>query len=185
MLATITTVEIRQEKTPARTLPGAADAAIAGVFRFGVSKKTFQPTNSEWAELAGFVGLPMCGFQTLVKYCPIGSSSPAIVMHPAFYLSMLVLTYTAIQANLPGDKNEKKRGDLRTLMAVGCFLLPGLYESYIMSNRLLAGSLLLFAFAGIAVGADRERYILGMRRENWFHYLIAIAAVGIGQGLSA
>jgi hypothetical protein len=41
----------------------------------------------------------------------------------------------------------------------------------------------LFAFAGVVVGAEREQYTMGVRRENWFHYCIGIAAVLMGMGL--
>ena len=43
---------------------------------------------------------------------------------------------------------------------------------------------LLFAVAGVAVGADRNSCILGMRRENWFHYMIAVSAVLLAAGLA-
>ena len=43
----------------------------------------------------------------------------------------------------------------------------------------------LFAFAGIGVGADRNSYIFNVRRENIFHYLIAIASYGMSFGMAA
>ena len=162
-----------------------AMAAAVGIARFGINKQKFEPINAGWAELAGFVGLPMCGHSIIVKRFLSGDgflgAVPALVVHPGFYMSLLVLLYSAIQVSY---RNDKKREGLRTLVAVAGFLLPGLLEAYLTSNQLLGSSLLLFAFAGIAVGADRDRYLLGMRRENWFHYLITVAAVGIGKGLS-
>ena len=157
-------------------------AALVGVFRFGFDKQRFMAVNGGWAELAGFVGLPMCGHDIIVRRLLAGTSLPSIVAHPAFYMSVLVLIFSAVQAIWPND--EKKRSGLRTLVAAAGFLVPSVYESVVSGNQLLGSSVLLFAFAGIVIGADRERFLLGVRRENWFHYLITIAAVGIGLGLS-
>lgn len=46
-----------------------------------------------------------------------------------------------------------------------------------------AGSGLLFAVAGIAVGPERDARLLGLRRVDIFHVLIAAAALGIAQGM--
>jgi hypothetical protein len=60
------------------------------------------------------------------------------------------------------------------------FVLP--IASYAIEARdptLLAG-ISIFAAAGILIGNDRERCVLGVRRENLFHYGIATGAIMIG-----
>jgi hypothetical protein len=52
-------------------------------------------------------------------------------------------------------------------------------------QTLQALSAILFAVAGLVVKPERHRYLIGIRREDWFHLMIAAASVGIALRLSA
>ena len=169
-----------------------AAAAAVGVLRFGFNGKLFAPANGAWAEVAGFIGLPLVGHASLQRLL---LGTPALLtsattsqlvtfltflFQPSAYLSMLVLMYVAFK----GYCSEAGLSAARTGVAFTGFVLPLVVDGVLKGNYMLVSSVVLFLIAGIVVGADRHRYLVGVRRENWFHYLIAAAAVGIGSGLS-
>ena len=41
----------------------------------------------------------------------------------------------------------------------------------------------LFAFAGVVIKPEREERIMGIRREDIFHYMIGVASYGMALGL--
>lgn len=67
--------------------------------------------------------------------------------------------------------------------AAGCFVAPVAMAGVQAQAWGTVAGVALFAFAGVVVGAEREQYTMGVRRENWFHYCIGIAAVLMGMGL--
>ena len=71
----------------------------------------------------------------------------------------------------------------KVILNVVCFVAPVLAQSYSVDDYQTGFGVLLFALAGVGVGADRESCLLGFRRENWFHYMIAVSAVILAVGL--
>ena len=61
---------------------------------------------------------------------------------------------------------------------------PGAACAFQTGDRALAGSIALFVVAGIFVKPDRHSMLLGMRRENWFHYMIGVASFGMARALA-
>ena len=57
------------------------------------------------------------------------------------------------------------------------FLGPALAFAYTHGEWMAAAGAVLFAFAAVGVGAEREEFLFGMRREDWFHYMIGSAAM--------
>jgi hypothetical protein len=168
--------------TAALGLSFVAAAALAGVLRFGLHGPTFLPLNAAWAEVAGFVGLPLIGYQTLVRTVPQVSTLPVIARSPVGYLSAVLFYYAACREYTVG--RPVARDNLKTLIALAAFVAPLLASAFNAGDTLLGGSVTLFVVAGLVIGADRHRCLLGVRRENWFHYAIGTAAVGIGLALS-
>ena len=64
-----------------------------------------------------------------------------------------------------------------------CFVVPILAHSYTIAAYQTTFGVLLFALAGVGIGADRHSCLFGFRRENWFHYMIAVSAVMLAVGL--
>ena len=64
------------------------------------------------------------------------------------------------------------------------FLLPGIIFSVEREDWRTLAAFVLFGFAGIVIGPDRERCILGVRRENIFHYCIGASSYGMALGLA-
>jgi hypothetical protein len=167
-----------------------AVAATAGVFRFGFNREAFLPANSTWADLAGFVGLPLVGHYVTRPFLlttSVVAASPQLhrivagLTDPAAFLSILTFWYTGVNAYT--TKNEKLRDLLRTVTAFLFFVLPLSLDAFFLQDYPLLASVLLFMFGGVAVGADRNKLLFGVRRENWFHYIITVAAYGIGLAL--
>jgi hypothetical protein len=166
-----------------------AVAAAAGVLRFGLHGPLFTPLNAALSDVAGFVGLPLVGHASLIRLLQGNSkfllgttnNNGFTLTNPVWYLTLLTWLYVAIDRYTAGK--EKTKDLARTLIAVAGFAVPLLAHGIVTSNAALVASVTLFAVGGVAVGADRHRYLFGMRRENWFHYIIGAAAVGIGFGL--
>ena len=64
------------------------------------------------------------------------------------------------------------------------FLLPAVGFSLERSDWATLAGVALFAIAGVAVGGDRDRCLLGVRRVNWFHYMIGVSSAILAQGLA-
>lgn len=85
----------------------------------------------------------------------------------------------AVCRSLPENAQELAKVALNVV----CFVSPVLAHSHAVEDYQTALGITLFAVAGIGVGADRDSYLLGVRRENWFHYMIAVSAVCLASGL--
>ena len=65
----------------------------------------------------------------------------------------------------------------KVFLNVFLFIAPALSFGHAHGDWMSAAGALLFAAAGVAVGADREKFLFGVRRENWFHYMIGTASI--------
>ena len=176
-------------------------AAVAGVLRFGLHSRAFQPWNQALAEIAGFVGLPLVGHRCLTRllndpavsrlvartapYPAVADAARLVWSDPLIFACCLFVLASGIREAFRW--NEGLRSLWRTVIAFTLFVIPTVAVGVFTGGDAavaLPGSVGLFLAAALVVGADRHRCILGMRRENWFHYLIAAAAVGIGHGLT-
>lgn len=85
----------------------------------------------------------------------------------------------AMSSSLPEDMVRPSK----ILVNLALFMAPTAMVASNTHNNELGASIALFAFAGLVVGAERNSCIMGVRRENWFHYCIAAASVGISRAL--
>ena len=85
----------------------------------------------------------------------------------------------AVCRSLPDNLQELAK----VILNVVCFVAPILAYGLSVKDHRTSFGVLLFALAGVGVGADRESYLFGVRRENWFHYMIAGSAVILAAGL--
>ena len=147
-------------------------AATVGTYRFGFDEGS-AAANGDLADLAAFVGLPL-----------VGRAFLPTAAYPATDVSLISFVMVlAMWEAFSRSYGKEMRELCKVLTNVVLFVGPILMHSYKVKDHVLAASILLFAFAGIAIGGDRDRYLFGVRRENLFHYCIGVAAVGIAKGL--
>uniref|UniRef100_A0A7S3C7I6 Uncharacterized protein n=1 Tax=Haptolina ericina TaxID=156174 RepID=A0A7S3C7I6_9EUKA len=151
-----------------------AVAASVGVLRFGLSEGLFAKANEDLAALAGFLGLPLVGLSFAKKWL-------ALQIPCEQQIGFVVAC--AIVCALAGSLPPKAKELALVVFNFFFFLLPVGGFSYANHDLQTGASIGLFAFAGIVVGADRYSYMLNIRRENIFHYLIAAASYGMSFGL--
>ena len=152
-----------------------AEAALVGTLRFGMSERLLAKANGDLADLAAFVGLPLIGLSFAQRWArvvlPCDTKAAAIVG---------LAGLGAVCRSLPDNLQELAK----VLLNVVCFVGPVLAYGHAVEDYQTIFGVLLFAVAGVAVGADRNSCIFGMRRENWFHYMIAVSAVLLAAGLA-
>lgn len=154
-------------------------AASVGVVRFGCSEAKFQGLNGALAELAGFVGMPLIGlsfanhtrnsdffsylvlFNTLLREFPVQLTLGLVVLER--------LSNTFFPDNL--SEFMKILTNLLFFITPCClFLQSGTFDEKMVT------ALVLFLVGALLVGAERNRTLCGVRRENIFHYCIGTAA---------
>jgi hypothetical protein len=147
-------------------------ASFVGTLRFGFTED-LAGLNGDFANLAGFVGLPCVGCSVLIHggFTPPFGNEELIMMFVVLYsLSHSLSTRTK---------------DLGTiLLNILCFVLPLCYDSYVNGNINEFIGLFLFVIGAVFVGPEREKFLCGVRCENWFHYFIGVSAVIISRELS-
>ena len=153
-------------------------AAAVGTYRFGFNEG-FDRMNGDLADLAAFVGLPLVGLEYFkrLKTNPLGNIE--LTFETTIATVLLLLTLEAITRSV----NVKIRELVKTLANVLCFVAPVLYGSYTNQNYNALYGIIIFVVAAVVIEPDRHRCILGLRREDWFHYMIGVAAPLIAQGL--
>ena len=62
-------------------------------------------------------------------------------------------------------------------------MLPVVVHAYRSNDITLFIGIAIFAFAGLVVSADRNRFIFNVRCVNWFHYLIGVSTLLIANSL--
>eukprot|EP01063_Lacrimia_lanifica_P024314 TRINITY_DN32242_c0_g1_i1.p3 TRINITY_DN32242_c0_g1~~TRINITY_DN32242_c0_g1_i1.p3 ORF type:complete len:210 (+),score=86.54 TRINITY_DN32242_c0_g1_i1:55-684(+) len=157
-----------------------AVAAAAGVLRFGVCRGTFRPANEGWADAAAYVGLPLLGHRVLAPVLEGAGGAAAVLADEAVYMSALLFVMIWCQRYCRSDEAEELSKVAVNLL---CFAGPLLWHAAGAGNTTLLAGVALFVLGGVAVGNERERFLLGMRRENIFHYIIGVAAYLIGAGI--
>lgn len=153
-----------------------AAAAAVGTARFGCSARLFRPGNEALAELAAFVGLPLVGSAAVLRNAGAYFSG---VDPTAFAVSLAAVG--AVVRGLPTSAAEA----VRTVLVAATFIVPVVIDGVLRGDAVMAGCGLLFAAAGLAVRPERHTFLLGLRREDWFHAMIATASVGIALRLRA
>jgi hypothetical protein len=142
-------------------------ACSAGVLRFGFNPEFFRPWNECLAQMAGRVGIPMLGLGYLTAYLP--ETRAAIAVSDT---SLIFLLFLLFAASLPLGK---KTGETYTTICGVCGMGPILQFGMNTQNKYAIAGVLVFVCGGVLIGPDRERYILGVRRENLFHYALGTA----------
>lgn len=143
-------------------------AAAAGVLRFGYSESSFAAVNGHLAELATFLGLPLVGlhFARLAPYC--AARAPESLPFAVFCAAVL-----SARRSLPDALDELAK----VLFNVCCFVGPVAAAALARAEHRRLFGVALFVVAAVPVGADRHACLFGVRRENWFHYLIGLASL--------
>jgi hypothetical protein len=154
-----------------------ATAAAVGTYRFGFNE-SFDRMNGDLADLAAFVGLPMVGLE---YYKSIESNPLNIELN--FELKIVILFALLTIEAITRSMHIKVRELLKTLINVLFFVSPVVAGSYLSQNYNALGGIIVFVIAAVVIEPDRHRRLLGIRREDWFHYLIGLAAPLVAQGL--
>jgi len=159
-------------------------AAGFGVLRFGVNESEFGQVHNYFSQLAGFVGLPMVGFcffpvQSDAGIDALMSLLPKLPTLSAADFVLILALLSVVAKRLP----PKVYSMTEVVINLFLFVLPVASRAYLKGDRLTLSAVGIFMFASLVIGPDRYAYILGMRRINWFHYLIAIAVYLITLGL--
>jgi len=144
-----------------------AVAAAVGVLRFGFSEDMFAATNGDLADYAAFVGLPMVGYE----FAGLDSMISG-------WLFCGLLTMFEVFTRPFGEKI--RNGVFKPLVNVLFFVLPCALSNNVSAQVGIA----VFVIGAVLIGPEREKFLAGVRRENWFHYFIALAAVLCGKGLA-
>jgi len=151
-------------------------ASTAGALRFGFAPKVFAGLNNVLAAYAGRVGMPL----VCVGFAASRGALPDILPSSFPFTILLVLVLAAFFSRTYFSFNLQ---ELYTTIVNVVALNLLLYAEEYLRNPMAVVAVLLYVFAGLLVGSDRHRYILGVRRENIFHYLLAISMLLFGKAL--
>ena len=80
-------------------------------------------------------------------------------------------------------RSTKVKNDLKVLPNVALYVAPVVLASIKKKDWVALVGIFFFVFGAIVIGPAREECLFGVRRENWFHYCIAPAAMLIANGL--
>lgn len=138
-----------------------AIASAFGVLRFGFSPLKFRALNETTAETAAFVGTPMVIY-CFLRVTPVPPESVALAL-------FVIFTTTR---TLSREIQERV-----VIVINALFISAAAWQAYLLRDTLLLASLGLFLIVGLAVGNDRHSRLLGVRRENIFHYGLALVFV--------
>ena len=140
-------------------------ACSFGVLRFGFFPETFRPFNECFAALTGRVGIPLIGlgFLNLTEHRAL---LPVNDMQVLFAL-MLMYCFTLPLSHKAGEL-------ITTLLGAASMGVIAQFGSAAGNQQAIAG-VVLFIGGGLVIGADRNRCLFGVRRENLFHYTLGTA----------
>ncbi len=148
-------------------------AATVGVLRFGFNELKYAQANGDLADISGFIGLPCVGISFLTFIPALNFNvNPGVI-------AVLLTIIEAGSRSFPPQLRELAK----ILVNVCFFVLPVLIASILEKNWGTFLSIVLFVVAGLVVKPERHQYLFGIRRENIFHYMIGVAALGISVGL--
>jgi hypothetical protein len=147
------------------------------VLRFGFNPEFFRPFNENLAHLAGRVGIPLIGLGFLNLFPESRALIPLSEdLGILFVLSLLYGISLAL---------ERGVGELYTTIAGVCSMGAILKYGITNSNNSAMLGVFLFVVGGIVIGPEREKYLMGVRRENLFHYTLGTALLLIGASAPA
>ena len=138
-------------------------AALVGTLRFGLSERLLAKANGDLADLAAFVGLPLVGLSFGQRWL-----SHTLACDEKAAAIAVLAGLGAMARSLSEDGQELAK----VVLNVVCFVLPIVGYGHANEDYETIAGVMLFAAAGVAVGADRHSYLMGMRCENWFHCAI-------------
>jgi hypothetical protein len=155
-------------------------AAFVGVLRFGFSESMFAGANGHLADVAAFVGLPLVGLAYLSR-CSGALPLTLWELFASYDRTSVILGLVCVEAL---TRDAKMRDLFKILLNLAFFVGPCLWAStQQLGKHDGAIGVVIFALAGVIITAEREKYIAGVRCENWFHYAIGFAAVLVAKGL--
>jgi len=139
-----------------------AAASGVGTLRFGFAPKTFAWWNGFLADAAGKIGIPMMclGLGLRTETLTMGS------------LAALILGFAVEKSMFLSEEQSKRYTTVASILGLGLLLVQR-PESL--------SAIALFITGGLLVGNDRHRLILGVRRENIFHYIMGTSMILFSQ----
>ena len=84
------------------------------------------------------------------------------------------------QSVRPSNATRQPEDDLRhptQASNVGAFVVPVAGAAHAAEDKLTLAAIATFVIAAVPIGPDRHACLLGVRKENIFHYLIGAAAI--------
>lgn len=143
-------------------------ASLVGVLRFGYSEKFFAQANGDLADLAAYLGLPLVGFHFASTWAAAAPFVP-----DAFSFAVFCSAVCSARRSAPEAADEV----LKILFNVGAFVVPVAGAAHAAEDKLTLAAIATFVIAAVPIGPDRHACLLGVRKENIFHYLIGAAAI--------
>jgi hypothetical protein len=153
-----------------------AIAATIGTLRFMGFQKTFAKANANLADLAAFVGLPMVGMDYMMMTTKFMGSDWPLLNYLQHDFLLCVIALLVFWRFSEGVFSASATTNLVTVLNLAVFVLPIVNHGISTGDQETLIAIGLFAFAGVFVGSDRKRCLLGVRRENWFHYMIGASS---------
>jgi hypothetical protein len=151
-----------------------AFAASVGVLRFGFNEERYALANGHLADLSAFVGLPCVGISFLAN---IPNVQILRTNHTVLVVSLAIIE--ALSRSFPPLFRDLTKIIVNLLF----FVLPVATSSFLQKDWKTFTAIVLFVMAGLVVKPERHQYLFGVRRENWFHYMIGVAAYLIAEGV--
>jgi hypothetical protein len=149
-------------------------AAFVGTLRFGFSESLFARANGDLANLCAYLALPLVGISFAMQAELISLGCGEQILFTALGAC------TAMAANSISDGTQEL---MKILLNLVMFVFPIVLCAWRSGDHELGAAVALFAVAGVAVGPDRHSFLIGVRRENWFHYMIGVASYGMARSL--
>jgi hypothetical protein len=143
-------------------------ACTAGVLRFGFYPEIFRPFNENLAAMAGRVGIPLIGLGFLNLSPEFRSQLPLSDLDILFVLC-LAFCITMAWSKTAAELYTTAAG----VVSMGAILAYGMNTG----NTLARAGVILFIVGGVVIGPERDNLMLGVRRENLFHYCLGTALV--------
>lgn len=152
-------------------------ASFTGVIRFGFSP-SFENANSPLSDLVAFLGLPLLG-RAYASHTPLSARFNETTI--TYFIATLMILECCTRSG-----SDTIRQLFIVIINVVTFVTPTLLFSHRHKSSgglFSAAGTFLFVFAGVVIGGDRDKLILGVRRMNWFHYCIGSSSLLLSFGL--
>ena len=136
----------------------------------------FAKANANLADLAAFVGLPMIGMDYMLMTPTFMGSPWPFLQYIQRDMVLCIVGLLVFWRFSEGVFSSNAATSLVTVLNLCMFVLPIVNYGMARNDQETLIAVGLFAFAGIFIGSDRKRCILGVRRENLFHYCIGLSS---------